>query len=73
MSVSLAPEQARLDAAISRSEVARRLGLTLRTVSRYQDGERIPSAATLARMAEVYGVGDLGAGRMARWYAEARP
>ena len=46
---------ARVNAGLTQEEAARRIGISFRTVIRYEKGRAKPSAAMLERMAAAYG------------------
>lgn len=57
---------ARINAGLSQTEAARRLGVDQSTVSYWETGKKMPRASKLAKMADLYGctVDDLfGRGR----------
>jgi transcriptional regulator with XRE-family HTH domain len=62
MGRTLSPErlrEARKEAGLQREQVAVELGLSLMTVGSYERGQTVPSAETLAQIADLYRVEDL--------------
>lgn len=45
---------ARVNAELTRTEAARRLGMDRETIARYERGDTLPTEATLKRMAALY-------------------
>ena len=66
---TLSPVDARKSADLDRHEAARLMGISERSLRRYESGSRQPLAGDIARMADAYGIGAQGALRLARWFA----